>query len=118
MWKLFRFYKVIITFVIVYMMVKAARKDLSGTAANGAFIAAGLIFLFSFFTLFIRRDIPSMTPIIEKPVKIKITPTDAIQSSEQKGGGNRKGCSTIYPTKDVNQLIKNIKKVTKQLYAI
>ncbi len=118
MWRLFRFYKVIITLVIVYMMVKVARKDLSGTAANGAIIAAILIALFSLFSLFIRRDIPSMTPIIEKPVEIEITPTDALKSSEQKGGGNRKGCSTIYRTKDVNQLIKNIKKVTKQLYVI
>ena len=118
MWRLFRFYKVIITFVIVYMMIKVAWKDLSGPAAHGAIAAAGLIFFFSVCTLFIPRDIPSMTPIIEKPVKIKITLTDAIQSSEQKGGGNRKGCSTIYRTKDVNQLIKNIKKVTKQLYVI
>ena len=121
MWRLFRFYKVIITLVIVYMMVKVARKDLSGTAANGAIIAAILIALFSLFSLFIRRDIPSMTPIIEKQVTTKITPiipTDDSSSSEQKGGGNRKGCSTIYRTKDVNQLIKNIKKVTKQLYAI
>ena len=114
MWKLFRFYKVIITFVIVYMMIKLAKKDLSGPAAYGAFAAAGLIALFSFCTLFIRRDIPSMTPIIEKPVKIKIRPSDVIKSSEQKGGSNMK-CGTIYRTKDVNQLIKNIKKVSKQL---
>ena len=40
-----------------------------------------------------------------------------VHQSKQ-GGGNRKGCRTIYRTKDVNQLIKNIKKVTKQLYAI
>ena len=121
MWRLFRFYKVIITLVIVYMMVKVARKDLSGTAANGAIIAAILIALFSLFSLFIRRDIPSMTPIIEKQVTTKITPiipTDDSSPSEQRGGGNRKGCRTIYPTKDVKQLIKNIKKVTKQLYAI
>ena len=122
MWRLFRFYKVIITLVIVYMMVKVARKDLSGTAANGAIIAAILIALFSLFSLFIRRDIPSMTPIIEKQVTTKITPIiptdDSSQTKQTGGGGNRKGCRTIYPTKDVKQLIKNIKKVTKQLYAI
>ena len=118
MWRLFRFYKVIITLVIVYMMVKVAWKDLSGTAANGAIIAAILIASFSLFSLFIRRDIPSMTPIIEKPVEIVITPTDDSSQTKQTGGGNMKGCSTIYRTKDVNQLIKNIKKVTKQLYVI
>ena len=104
------------------MMVKVARKDLSGTAANGAIIAAILIALFSLFSLFIRRDIPSMTPIIEKQVTTKITPIiptdDSSQTKQTGGGGNRKGCRTIYPTKDVKQLIKNIKKVTKQLYAI
>lgn len=121
MWRLFRFYKVIITVVIVYMMIKLAWKDLSGPAAYGAFAAAGLIFLFNFVTLFKRRDIPSMTPIIEKPVKteiIPIIPTDDSSSSEQRGGGSRKGCSTIYPTKDVNQLIKNIKKVSKRMKAM
>ena len=117
MWKLFRFYKVIITLVIVYMMYKLAKEDISGAAGNGAFIAALSIAVFSLFSLFIRRDIPSMTPIIEKPVTIQIKPDDVITSSEQKGGGNRK-YKSIYRTKDVNQLIKNIKKVTKQLYVI
>ena len=118
MWRLFRFYKVIITLVIVYMMVKVARTDLSGTAANGAFIAAGLIALFSFVPLFIRRDIPSMTQIIEKPVEIPISPSDLLKSSEKKGGGNRKGGSKIYCTNDINQLIKNIKKVSKRMKAM
>jgi hypothetical protein len=118
MWKLFRFYKVIITFVIVYMMIKLAKKDLSGPAAYGAFAAVAFIGAFSLFSLFIRRDIPSMTQIIEKPVEIPISPSDVLKSSEKKGGGNRKGGSKIYCTNDINQLIKNIKKVSKRMKAM